>query len=120
MGETKKAIGEATGIDTAYLPPVLPMGITQDNIQEVKKSKTPVLTDLTWEAYYKYLDNNLNKFERRSFEEFSYIKVDPKPWQVIVIYILALGISLGLNLYVSNNEFHDKPDHGWYNKHRRD
>lgn len=119
MGEAKKAISEATGIDTAYLPPVLPLGITQDNIQETKKSKTPVLTERTWEAYYKYLDSNLHKFERRSFEEFSYIKVDPKPWQVIVIYILALGISLGLNFYVSTNEFHDKPDKGWNNRYRR-
>jgi hypothetical protein len=108
IGETKKIIGETIGIDTSYLPAVLPLGITRDNIQEVKKSKTPLLTEKTLEAYYNYLDSNLNKFERRSFEEFSYIKVDPKSWQVILIYILAFGISIGINFYVSKNEFHDK------------
>jgi len=119
MGEAKKVIGDATGIDTSLLPPVLPLGIAQSDVQEVSKSKTPVLTEQTWEAYYKYLDVNLKRFERRSFEEFSYIKVDPKTWQIVLIYILAILISGGLNIWVSNNEFNDKPDRGYYNKYNR-
>ena len=119
-GKVKETIGNATGIDTTYLPPVLPMGITQENIQEVTKSKTPVLNARTWHAYYEYLDQNLERFSRRSFEEFSYIKVEPKTWHVVLIYILAILISGGINIWVSNNEFHDKPQKRYgYNSHYR-
>ena len=121
MGQAKKVIGDATGIDTSLLPPVLPLGVAQSDIAEVKKSKTPVLTSRTWFAYYEYFDKNLNRFERRSFEEFSYIKVDPKTWQIVLIYILALLISGGINLWVSNNEIHDKESSGvkGYHYHKR-
>lgn len=107
--ELEKYIGQDGILKDA--PDILPIPVPNninEPITKYKRSSTPVLTDQTWEAYYDYLDANLHKFERRSFEEFSYIKVEPKLWAIIVIYILALGVSLGLNFYVSNNEFHDK------------
>lgn len=120
VGEMKKSIGDATGIDTSLLPPVLPMnGIKQSIVSSVEKSSVPLFNENTLKEYYHYLDQNLQRFERRSFEEFSYIKVDPKPGHIIVIYVLALLISVGLNFYVSNNEYHDKPDKGWNNRYRR-
>ena len=103
----KNVISEVTGIDTAMLPPVLPLPVNREKITKTEKSKTPVLTEQTWIAYYDYLNENLGKFERRSFEEFSYLKVSPKRWQVILIYILAFLISGGLNIWVSTNEVKD-------------
>ena len=105
--ELKKTISEATGIDTAMLPPALPLHVNGNKITKTEKSKTPVLTEQTWMAYYDYLNKNLGKFERRHFEEFSYLKVSPKRWQVILIYILATLISGGLNIWVSTNEVKD-------------
>lgn len=112
MGEAKKAISGVTGIDTSLLPPVLPLGVAQSDIAEIEKSKGPLFNERTLEAYYQYMDKNLHRFERRSFEEFSYIKVEPKNWHIIVIYVLALLISGGLNLWVSNNQFSDNEYHG--------
>jgi len=101
--ELKENISDITGIDTALLPIALPLELNKDNIKEIKKSNTPVLTDKTWKEYYNYLNNNLHKFERRSFEEFDYLSVKIKTWGIILIYVLSLISSLGLNLLVSNN-----------------
>lgn len=101
------------------MPEVFPIPLNGRSVEKVDRSSTPVLTPQTWESYYKYMDANLKRFERRSFEEFSYITVDPKTWQIVVIYILAILISGGLNIWVSNNEFHDKPDRGWNNRYKR-
>jgi len=103
----KEIVSQGTGIDTVLLPPALPINLQKADITKVTKSKTPVLTEQTWKAYYDYLNNNLQRFEKRSFEEFSYIKVEPKNWQVILIYIISLLVSAGLNIWTSNNEFND-------------
>jgi len=104
----KEIINKGTGIDTTLLPPVLPLNIRKSDITTVTKSKTPVLTEETWERYYNYLNENLNRFQRRNFEEFSYLKVVPKTWVVILLYILALGISIGINFWTFNNEFNEE------------
>lgn len=108
----KEIISEGTGIDTALLPPVLPLNILKTDIIKTTRSKTPVLNEQTWLEYYNYLNKNLQKFNRRHFEEFSYIKVVPKTWAVILLYILALGISIGVNLWTFTNEFNDNTIEG--------
>jgi hypothetical protein len=116
----KKSISDVTSIDTTYLPLVLPikeLGLTEENIVKVVKSPTPVFNERTLTEYYKYLDDNLNKFKRRSFSEFSYLKVEPKRIHVILIYIIAFVVSIGLNLFFSMNDINDKPDK-WNNKNR--
>ena len=100
------------------MPEVFPIPLNGRQITKVDKSSTPVLTDQTWETYYNYLNENLHRSERRSFEEFSYITVDPKTWHIILIYVLALLVSLGINFWASNNEIHDKPNTG-NNRYRR-
>lgn len=105
--ELKEVIKKGTGIDTSMLPPVLPLNLKKTEIKEVIKSKTAVLNDQTWMMYYNYLNENLHRFEKRSFEEFSYIKVVPKTWQVIMLYIFALAISIGINFWTFKNEFTD-------------
>jgi len=114
--ELKGAIANGTGIDTSMIPPALPLPIGAENIKSVERSSFPVLTDRTWEEYYKYLDANLHKFQRRNFEEFSYLKVEPKTWQIVLIYILALLVSGGINVWASMNEIHDKD--GSYNSYK--
>lgn len=109
--ETKKMVSEMTGLDTNMLPPVLPLGklgITANDVSRVVKSKSPMFNDATLYEYYKYLDDNLNKFTRREFAEFSYLKVEPKRMHIILIYILALVVSVGLNLWFSMNDLNDK------------
>jgi hypothetical protein len=110
----KEVINQGTGIDTALLPPVLPLNLNKQDITKVTKSKTPVLTEQTWKAYYDYLNANLNRFQKRSFDEFSYIKVEPKTWQIVMIYIIALIVSIGINFWVSNNEWNDNENNWRY------
>lgn len=117
----KQVMSDGTGIDTSMIPPVLPLPVPKQNITNITKSTEPVFTEQTLKAYYDYLNNNLHRFERRSFEEFSYVKVDPKPKHIIIIYVLALLVSLGVNLWAYNNDIHDKEDHRYsrYNSYKR-
>jgi len=103
----KEIVSMGAGIDTALLPPILPLNIQKANITKTTKSQTPVLNEQTWMEYYNYLNQNLQKFQRRHFEEFSYIKVVPKTWAIILLYVFALGISIGINLWTFQNEFAD-------------
>ena len=103
----KTQIAKVTNIDTSMLPPVLPLNINKKTVTKIQKSSTPILTEKTWEAYYQYLDKNLNRFEKRSFKEFSYLKVEPKTWQVVLIYIIALVVSIGVNIWTTKNQFED-------------
>jgi hypothetical protein len=90
------------------LPEVLPIKnpVVADSVIRVK-SKTPVLTEETWRYYYLFLNENLSRFERRSFEEFSYLTVEPSKGAVIFIYILAFVVSLGMGFWVTNNEIYE-------------
>jgi hypothetical protein len=118
----KENISSVTGIDTAYLPPVIPiknLGISQDDITKVVKSSSPVLNDRTLEEYYKYLDKNLKKFQRRSFSDFFYLKVEPKRKHIILIYILSFVVSLGLNLFFVSNDIRNDDDDDKYKHHYR-
>jgi len=104
------------------LPEVLPIKnpMVADSIVRVKSS-TPVLTEETWRYYNDYLNKNLNRFERRSFEEFSYLTVEPSRGAVIFIYILALLIALGVNIWAVSNDIYDGSDNNFKkrNKYRR-
>lgn len=108
--QLKKDISKLTKIDTNYLPPILPLkelGITNNDISDIIKSDNPILNNNTLNTLYEYLDNNLDRFERREFEEFSYIKVEPKPRHIITIYIIAFIVSILLNIWFSRNEIND-------------
>ena len=82
----------------------IPVPTTKDSVIKVK-STYPVLNEQTLGDYYAYLNKNLDKFQRRSFKEFDYLTVEPKTGAVVFIYIFALLISVGMNLWVINNEF---------------
>jgi len=102
--KTKKAILGKAG---EKLPDVLPFPkqISTDTIIKIK-SKYPMLTEQTWDDYYNYLNQNLNKFQRRSFEEFSYLTVEPSTGAIIFIYVFALAISIAINFWIINNDIY--------------
>lgn len=58
-----------------------------------------------WLTYYKWLDNNLHRFERREFAEFDYIKVEPSLTSMIIIIVLSIISSIGFNMWVISNEY---------------
>jgi hypothetical protein len=83
----------------------LPNQATTDTIIKIKSS-TPQLTEQTWDDLYTYLNQNLNKFQRRSFKEFDYLTVEPSTGAVIFIYLLALIISIAMNFWVTTNDIY--------------
>jgi hypothetical protein len=105
---TKDIQEKVFGETAKNLPEVLPIKnpVVADSIVKVK-SKTPVLTEETWGNYCLFLNENLSRFERRSFEEFSYLTVEPSKGAVIFIYILALVVSLGMGFWVTNNDIYE-------------
>lgn len=103
----KEKISDVTGIDTSMIPSVLPLPFDKNEVQEITKSESPVLNERTWNAYYNYLNENLHRFERRPFAEFSYLKVEPSTGSIIIIYVLALIISGGINIWASRNVIKD-------------
>lgn len=115
VGEFRTQFSDLTNIDEQFLPYIVP-NLNADNINSIKKSSTPILNDNTWLSYYEYLDNNLNRFERRSFEEFSYIKVELKKGNIIFLYILAFIISFGVNMWAYHNEIGDDNQYKKSNK----
>lgn len=116
------------------LPPML--GMIDDVIQNaigdrtniVKDPPYPVLNNTTLNELHRYLYDNLHRFERRSFEEFSYLKVMPSKKAIIIVYIIAFIVSLLTNLWVINNDVNDdamklnrriKANQSKYNKFKR-
>ena len=97
--------------------PVLNIGM-DDQTKRVKDSKTPVLTEQTWDDLYVWLNNNLQRFERRTFDEFEYVKIIPSKKAKIFIYILALLISIGVNIWVTSNDIYDGSVNNVNNKKR--
>jgi len=61
-GEVKDKV---LGKTSKNLPEIIPIKNPVNNDTIVKiKSSTPVLTEQTWDDYYRFLDANLNKFKR--------------------------------------------------------
>lgn len=116
---TKDIQEKVLGSVSKNLPEILPIKnpVVADSIVKVR-SKTPVLTEETWRNYYVFLNKNLNRFERRSFEEFSYLTVEPSKGAVIFIYLLALFVSIGVSLWVVSNDIYDgsNKNYNWNKK----
>jgi len=100
--------------------PVLNIGM-DDQTKRIKTSKTPVLTEQTWDDLYVWLNNNLQQFERRTFDEFEYVEIIPSKRAKIIIYILAFLIALGVNIWAVSNDIYDGSDNNFKkrNKYRR-
>lgn len=120
IGQINPILKTSTNIDTSMVSSILPLNINLTDVNKITKSPYPVLTEDTWESYYKFLNANLSDFQKRSFEEFNYLSVELKTWQIILIYIIALILSIGINLWAINNEFEeeDKGDNKNFKKYR--
>lgn len=51
------------------------------------------------------LDKNMPKYERKDFQEFDYVTVEPPTWAIIVTFILTIGITFGLCYWAITNEY---------------
>ena len=105
-----KILGKAGEKLPANVMPIPTQGTT-DTIIKVKSS-TPQLNEKTLNELYAYLNGNLDKFERRSFEEFSYLEVEPSTGAVIFIYILSLVLSIAVCVWVTTNDIYGEPEDG--------
>ncbi|MDD5649073.1 MAG: hypothetical protein PHF86_01460 [Candidatus Nanoarchaeia archaeon] len=120
LGSIKPVLKDSINIDTSSISSLIPININSKDIIKVTKSPYPVLTEETWENYYKFLNANLSDFQKRSFKEFDYLTIELKTWQIILIYIIALILSVGINLWATNNEFEeeDKGDNKNFKKYK--
>jgi len=108
---TNKKLKSAFGKAGKKLPEVLPLQqkTLGDTIIKIK-SANPVLTEKTWDDFNKYLNQNLGRFKRRHFKEFNYLTVEPSKTAVIIVYILALILSIAANVFVTTNDIQDEDD----------
>jgi hypothetical protein len=72
-----------------------------------KALELQVLDNKSWNNYYDYLNANLHRFNKRSFKEFNYLTVELKTWQIILIYVITIALSIGINVWAIKNEFND-------------
>lgn len=77
-----------------------------DTTMKIKSPQYPVLTEETWNELYHYLNDNLHRFERRDFEEFNYLTVDPSRGAIIFIFIFAMIVSIAVNVWVTTNDIY--------------
>ena len=63
------------------------------------------LGTLQFTPLYKIIDQSTEDFAYRDFKEFNYLEVDPPLWEMVVLFILTLGLTIGLLWYGYKNEF---------------
>jgi hypothetical protein len=70
--------------------------------------------DFSFDSIKSALDKNMGEYERKDFEEFNYITVDPPDWALWVTFIITILISFGLCYWAIVNDFvtedHDVKD----------
>ena len=78
-----------------------------------------------WSEYHDWLDENLGRFRRREFAEFSYIEVEPSTASIVTIIVLSLLSSIGWGFWIVNNDVGEEnkgfffDQKGRYNRYRR-
>lgn len=63
---------------------------------------------LNFTAMYHIVDKATEGFTYRDFKQFDYLSVDPPTWEVWFVYILTLGITIGVLIYGHQNEFENE------------
>jgi hypothetical protein len=54
---------------------------------------------------YHIVDESTVGFTYRDFKQYDYLSVDPPTWEVWFVYLMTLGITIGLLVYGYRNEF---------------
>lgn len=67
------------------------------------------LGTLNFTSLYNVVDKSTEGFVYRDFHQFDYLSVDPPTWEVWFVYILTLGITIGILYYGYRNEYEDNP-----------
>lgn len=107
QNQLKKSLYNTTKIDTSLIPDNVLLGSSNKKTitKKVKKYNYPILTKNTYKELNDYLNVELNRFERREFKEFDYITVEPKMSYVIFIYILAIVLTVLINIWSIRNDY---------------
>lgn len=74
----------------------------KDSTYKIPTTSYPVLTDDTYMVLHKYLNENLNKFQRREFKEFDYIKLEFSFKYLIIIILSNILINIITSFVVIN------------------
>jgi len=53
------------------------------------------------------------RFERKEFEDFSYLKVDPPLWAILLVFFLVIAANVGVSYFVIQNEYREYRRNGW-------
>lgn len=65
------------------------------------------------------LDKRMSTFKYKDFKEFSYVKVDPPLWYVILVYVLVGMVTFGVCYWSVHNEYHHENDRYDYFNRRK-
>lgn len=69
-------------------------------------NKQKCLTDSVYKNIINYSNSEIiTNYHRRHFKEFSYLTVEPTTTCIIWTFIISFMLSVGLSIYVVNNEF---------------
>ena len=49
----------------------------------------------------------LDQYERRSFEEFSYLRINPPWWAILLVFLLTIAANIAVSWYVISNEYRE-------------
>lgn len=63
---------------------------------------------LNFTALYHIADKATEGFVYRDFTQFNYLSVDPPTWEVWFVYIITLGITIGVLIFGYRNEFENE------------
>jgi hypothetical protein len=72
----------------------------REDISEMKQ--------LQFSQLYQIIVNSTENFTYRDFREYNYLEVDPPFWEMVVLFILTLGITIGTLWYGYKNEFENE------------
>lgn len=53
-----------------------------------------------------------HRFERKHFQDFAYISVEPPAWATFLVFVLVTALNLGLSYWIINND-HQEGAVGW-------
>lgn len=66
------------------------------------------LDTLNFTSMYHIVDKATEGFTYRDFKQFDYLSVDPPTWEVWFVYIITLGITIGVLIFGYRNEFENE------------
>lgn len=68
------------------------------------------LDTLNFTAMYHIVDKSTEGFTYRDFKQYDYLSVDPPTWEVWVVYIITLALTIGALMYGYQNDFENETE----------